>query len=686
MVFEDLHWIDPTSLELLDQMVRRVAHWPALLILTFRPEFQSLWADQAQVSKLSLTRLDRRNATALVEGLTGGGAALLSDVKDDIVERCDGVPLFLEELTKAVLDESASPESARALVAAVPGAASAVPATLQASLMARLDRLGAAATEVAQIGAAIGPEFSFALLAAVASRNVSEVQNALSGLVWSGLVHERGVPPETTLSFKHALVQDAAYATLLREPRRQLHGRVADALLSVPGTTPGAAPEIIAHHLQSADRPDEALGYWRQAGEQAVRRAANREAIAHFRRALSLIEAQPETAERWRAELTILSGLAPALMNVHGWSAPEVGETIERAGRVGRRLNSSAALAPAIAGLWLFNIARGRLDRGEENSDHLFRIARELDDTEILLQAHHSAWPIRWFRGQWAETRHHISVGLALYDEGRHAHHRFVYLGHDPAVCGLAMDATAQWALGYPAQADRLMGESVAMARKLRHPPSLVIALWFFISGRIFYGDLAAVLATYPELLRLSDENGLPQGRAFALMDLGWALTRSGQTAEGIARLEEGLGLYTKMGFRQALSGCLGLMGESLLAAGRYAEALEQVDRAFDIATQMGEEFYVPQLHVVRSNILLHTQGSDSEAAEASLRQALASARQQDAKGWELQAATSLARLWLDRGRRGEARELLAPVYGWFTEGFDTPDLVTAKALLEALN
>jgi predicted ATPase len=686
IVFEDLHWIDPTSLELLDQIVRRIVDWPALLILTFRPEFEPPWTDQRQVSVLSLGRLDRHDAMAVVERLAGQEAWLPGDVANDIVERCGGVPLFLEELTKVVLDEVGGRERVRALVSSVPGAAPTVPATLQASLIARLDRLGPAATEVAQIGAALGPEFSFELLAATASRNERELQITLASLVAAGLVLERGVPPDTTLSFKHALIQDAAYATLLREPRRRLHQRVADALLSPPGVTPRAAPEIIAHHLQSADRPVEALGYWRQAGEQAVRRAANQEAIVHFRRALSLLKAQPETAGRWHTELAILSGLGPALMSVHGWSAPEVGETIERAGRVGQRLNSSAALAPSIAGLWLFNIARGRLDKGQENSDHLFRIARELEDPEILLQAHHSAWPIKWFRGQWVEAAHQISAGLALYDEQRHAHHRFVYLGHDPAVCALAIDATAQWALGYPTRADRLMGESVALARKLRHPPSLAIALWIYIASRILYADTAAVIATYPELLRLSDETGLPQGRAFALIYLGWTLTRTGEIAEGIARLEEGLGLYAKMGFRQALSLCLGLMSESLLAAGRYAEGLEQVDRAFDVAIEIGEQYYVPRLHAVRAELLLHAQGRDSERAEASLRQALATARQQDAKGWELQAATGLARLWLDHGRRDEARELLAPIYGWFTEGFDTPDLLKAKALLDTLH
>jgi predicted ATPase len=333
----------------------------------------------------------------------------------------------------------------------------------------------------------------------------------------------------------------------------------------------------------------------------------------------------------------------------------------------------------------MFNIARGRLDRGEENSDHLFKIARELDDPEILLQAHHSAWPIRWVRGQFAEADNHISAGLALYDEERHAHHRSLYLGHDPAVCALSFGATVQWALGYPAQADRLAGESIALARKLRHPPSLVIALWIYCGSLVLSGDFAAVKVTVSELIRLSDEHGLPQGRANALLLLGWALARSGEVAEGIARLEEGLGIFSRIGFKQSLSASLCLLAESLLAAGRYADGLEQVTRGLDAAAEMGEYFYLVRLHQVRAGLLLHAQGQSSEAAEASLQQALAVAQQQG-KGVELYAATSLARLWLDRGRRDAARELLGPIYGWFTEGFDTPDLVNAKALLNALN
>jgi class 3 adenylate cyclase len=358
IVFEDLHWIDPTSRELLDRIIQRIERWAALLVATFRPEFQPPWAGQPPVEVLSLNRLSQDHSATLVRLLDDEMAALPSDVADEIVERCDGVPLFIEELTKAVLEETGRPDRARALISALPGTALAVPATLHASLMARLDRLGPPAKETAQIGAAIGREFPFALLAAIAARDEDELLGAIARLVEAGLVFQRGAPPQATFLFKHALVQDAAYGTLLRGPRRLLHARIADALLSPTGERPAIAPEIIAHHLQSAGRAVAAIDHWREAGEQAVRRAANREAIGHLRRALLLLDAQPETAERWRAELAILSRLSPALLSVYGRSAPQVGEAVDRAVQVGRQLETSADLAPSIANLWIFEIAR----------------------------------------------------------------------------------------------------------------------------------------------------------------------------------------------------------------------------------------------------------------------------------------------------------------------------------------
>ena len=403
MLFEDLHWLDPTSREFLDRVVARVERLPVLLITTFRPEFTPPWIGLPHVTMLTLNRLGRRDCALLVEQLVGN-TGLPDNLIDEIVERTDGVPLFLEEVTKVVLETvGGSGTAARGRLAAIPDAKLAVPATLQASLMARLDWLGPAAREIAQVGAAIGRVFSNELLSAVLPRRDMDMQAALASLVSAGLVFQRGTPPSAEYQFKHALVQDTAYGTLLRGPRQALHGRIADALIAASAERSVAAPEIIARHLENAGRSSEAIANWREAGEQALRVSANHEATAHLRRALSLLENQPETDDRRRAELAVLSRLGVALMSVHGWSAPDVGEVVERAAEVGRRLESSTDTAPAIANLWLFNVARARFDRCGEISADLFRIARELDDPAVMLQAHHCAWPIKFNLGLLAE-------------------------------------------------------------------------------------------------------------------------------------------------------------------------------------------------------------------------------------------------------------------------------------------
>jgi class 3 adenylate cyclase/predicted ATPase len=685
MIFEDLQWVDPTSRELLDLIIERIERWAMLLTATFRPEFQSPWTGRPQLTLLSLSRLSRHYARAIVQQLKGAAVILPNDVAEEIIERCDGVPLFLEELTKAVLEQSASLDRARAVVSTVPAASPTVPATLQASLMARLDRLGPVAKEVAQIGAAIGRGFSFELLTTVASRHSSELQSAITMLVEAGLLFRQGNPLEESFLFKHALVQEATYGTLLRGPRQLLHSQIADALVSTSNSKAAAAPEIIGQHLQNAGRSGEAMVYWRKAAEQAVRRAANREGIEHFRRALLLLEMQPETAERWRTELAILDRLSAALMNVYGRSAPEVGDAVERAAEVGRRLESSADLAPTMANLWRLNLGRGRIDQADEISADLFRIAREVGDPEIMLQAHHTAWPTRWVRGLLAEASEHAKAGLMLYDEERHAHHRFIYFGHDPAMCALAVDGVVQWARGYPTRAACREEEALTLARKLKDAPSLAHALWLVCESRTARGDDAAVMDMARELLSLSEQNALSQPGAYSLIFLGWSLARSGDVSDGIARLEEGLSILGRMGVRSYLTRSLCLMGESLLVAGRYAEGLDQVARGMDIAMEIGEHWYVSRLHQVRAELLLHAHGLEDGAVEDALRQALTVAQQQGAKGWELRAATSLAQLWLDRGNREAASNLLAPIYGWFTEGFDTLDLCNARMLLDDL-
>jgi class 3 adenylate cyclase/tetratricopeptide (TPR) repeat protein len=684
LIFEDIHWIDPTSRELLDLTIQRIEQLPIMAIATFRPEFQSPWASRSHVTTLTLVRLALEDSAALVRQIERDNVPLPEDVVQEIVARSDGVPLFLEEVTRAVLEAARADASCGKTGLPIQAKLDrAVPATLHASLIARLDRIGSTAKEIAQVGAAIGREFSYQLLAATSQRSPSHLQQALTRLVETGLIFQHGTPPEATFLFKHALVQDAAYSTLLRGARRDLHARIANALLAVSHTE-SVVPEIIALHMQSAERAAEAIVYWRKAGEQSIRRANNREAVTHFRRALSLLEEQSQTSERWRTELAILSQLGPALMSVHGWAAADVGEIVERATEVGRRLESSQEIAPSIANLWLFHYASGRLDAAEKVSDDLLRIARDLNSPEVLLQAHHTAWPVRWGRGALTDAVGHINAGLALYDEEHHAHHRFLYLGHDPAVCGLAIASQLYSALGYPTQAVDSGDRALALARRLNHEPTLVHGLWLVVESQMTRRDVAGVTANTTELLKLTEQYGLPQQRAMGLVYRGWALASSGNEREGLALAEEGVTLLERSGARVFLSRTYGVIAEVHLIAGRYADGLRQVEKALHIASDIGESFYLPRLFQLRAK-LMEASGQVDETTEASLRRSLELAVLQGAKALELRAAVGLSGLWSRQGKGDQARQLLRPICDWFTEGHDSSDFREAKALLDAL-
>jgi predicted ATPase len=478
--------------------------------------------------------------------------------------------------------------------------------------------------------------------------------------------------------------RDAAYGTLLRSRRQHLHGEIASTIEQAFPEIVEMQPEIVARHCAEAGLDEKARNYWRTAGEQAVRRASNREAIGHFRQALAINEKLPADIGRSRAELAILSQLGPALLSVHGWTAPEVGVVFARAEDLARQLESSVDLAPPLAGLWLFHTGRGQLSRANEISNELFNIARTLDDPDILLQAHHSAWPIQCFRGEISDAKAHAEAGLSLYDETRHARHRFLYLGHDPAVCALSIKAVSQWLLGHPTQALRLESEAIDLARRLQHAPSLAHGLWNVCRGQVARNDTAAIMDTATELLALSEEHGIPHERASALAYLGWATGQTNDVAQGVQRLEEGLVAFNRLGLRANLCLAICLLAETYFTSGRYESGMEQANRALAVSSEIGDRWYLPQIYIIHAR-LLQQASSNAEAAEASLRKALEVAELQCAKGWELRAATSLARLWCDQGKRDEARNLLAPVYGWFTEGFDTRDLKEAKTLLDAL-
>ena len=455
MVFEDVHWIDPTSRELLDLLVVRVRGLRVLLIVTFRPEFQPPWTGQSHVSLLMLNRLDPSNGSIPVDRLADNLGPLPADLVDEIVERTDGVPLFVEEVTKAVLEAAggADGRQSRGAVSAIPRARLSVPATLQASLMARLDRLGPAAKEAAQIGATIGREFSYELLIAAAPESEAAMLDGLNLLVAADLVFQRGVPPAADYHFKHALVQDTAYGTLLRGPRRGLHERIATALCNQSPEMVERAPEILAHHFAEAGQARTASAYWLEAGRRAAAHSANVEAIAHLTCGIEALGSVADTASRTRQELAFQLALGPALMMTRGFNAPEPERAYQTARRLSEQLGDDRARFTSVWGLWLVNGSSGRPAFRRKLADELFRVAERLGDRGLLLEAHHAGWATDLSAARYISGRQHVLESLALYDRDEHRSHALTYGGHDPAVCGKGQGAVMLWLLGYPDQA-----------------------------------------------------------------------------------------------------------------------------------------------------------------------------------------------------------------------------------------
>jgi class 3 adenylate cyclase/predicted ATPase/DNA polymerase III delta prime subunit len=682
MIFEDIHWIDPTSREQLDRLVDRVQGLPVLLLVTLRPEFFPPWTGQAQVTTLTLNRLDRSESAALVQRIAGNEGALSAEAVDEIVARTDGVPLFMEELTKAVVEANGG---AKLVISGAPAAARAVPATLHASLMARLDRLGPAAKKVAQVGAAIGREFSYELLAAVAGQqNHADVRNQLNRLVEAGLLFQRGSPPEASYVFKHALVQDAAYSTLLRKLRQQLHRDIAQRLERHDPGVVRSQPELLAYHYSEAGLHESAIAYWTAAGERAVRRAANTEAVRHFRRALALLGDQAETPERAAMELKILAELGPAILSTQGWTAPEVEIVYDRALKLARAIEGSADLVTPLVGLWIFHHARGEFGKARESIQELFRVAQTLNDPNLLLQAHHAAWPTPMFCGDFVTAYKHVEQGLALYDERRHRHHAFQYMGHDPAVCAHALGAIIAWVQGYPDRAARHADSAVQFARQLEHAPTLAHALWFVCTYYILRYDVEAALAASSETLALCEEHQLAQPKAAGMLYRGWALVQNGEIGKGLTLAQDGLATWERGGVGAFLQQGRFVLAEICSVAGRRDEAIDLLEAALAHGYQTGERWCEARVHHLRAQMFLASE--QWAQAEECLQTALDIARGQKARSFELRSAASLARLWRDQKRHHEAYGLLAPIYAEFTEGLDTPELRQAKVLLDELH
>jgi predicted ATPase len=680
MVVEDGHWLDPTTTELLERMIERVQTLPVLLLITFRPEFAPPWTSYPHMTSLTLNRLGRRHSTDMIAAVAGG-KSLPEEVLAQISAKTEGVPLFVEELTKTVLESGLLEDKGDRYELIGPLPPLAIPATLQDSLMARLDRM-APVKEAAQIGAVIGREFSYRLLAKLSPLAETALQEALSHLVGLELVFRRGTIPDATYSFKHVFVQDAAYATLLKSKRQQLHAAAAEALREHFPEVADSQPELLAHHCTEAGLTQQAVGYWQRAGNHAAERSAYAEAAAHLSKGLDLLRAPPESAERGEQELDLLTSLGSILISTKGHGSPEVAAIYTRARDLCRSLGDTPHLAPVLQGQRMHHLLRAELQPARAAAEELLALGEQIQDTGCLLEGHRAVGVMRFYAAEFAAARTHLEAGIDLYDSREHRSHVLRYEG-DPGQTCLSYSARTLWVLGYPEQAVARSEQGIAVAQATSHAATVAEALTWRTEIAMFRGEVEDIGERASAALTMATEHALPLWTSMTMIMQGWALSEQGQAAVGVARIREGLAALTATGDQLFRPYYLAMMAEALGRAGKRDEGLLALEEAIGSYCKSGVRYWDAELQRVEGELRLAGSGLDPVAAESCLLRAIEIARAQCAKSLELRAATSLARLWRDRGKRAEARDLLAPVYGWFTEGFDTADLKNAKALLD---
>jgi predicted ATPase len=682
VAWEDLHWADPTTLEMLGLVIEQAPTVPMLHVLTYRPEFSPPWPPRSHVTPLVLIRLERPQVEALITQ-RAGGKTLPAEVVQYIVDKTDGVPLYVEELTKMLLASLLLREEADRYVLTGPLHAVAIPDTLQDALMARLDQLERA-KEVAQLGAVLGREFAYELLQAIAPQDEEILQTGLAQLVKAELLYQRGRPPRARYLFKHALIQDAAYASLLKRTRQQVHQQIAQVFEARFPTLVETQPELVAQHYVAAGCTEQAVHYWQRAGEQASERSANLEAISHLTTGIELLKTLPETPEHTQQALALHIALGAALLMTKGQAAPEVEHTYIQARVLCQRLGETPELAPVLLGLWRFYIARPQLHTARDIGDTLLRQAQRTHDPALAVIADYALGNTWFYLGALSAARQHLEEGIALYtpDQRRALVSR---IGHDPGVACRVNAAQTLWLLGYPEQALGRHHDALALAHELSHPYSLAYARWSAAIVSQFCRDVSAVYELAVAAVMLSTEQGFALWAAMGTSLRGWALAMQGQGAEGLAQVRQGITAWQDTGAALYVPYFCTVLADVCDHLGHTADGLQALAEAHTLIEQHEERWWEAEVCRLRGVLLLRQRVPKPEEAAAWLQHALDVARSQQAKSLELRAAMNLARLWLQQGKQAEAQALLAPLYGWFTEGFDTADLQEAKALLEVL-
>jgi TOMM system kinase/cyclase fusion protein len=683
-IIEDLHWADPTSLEWLNLIIDQGPTTHCLTLLTFRPDFAPPWPMRSHIAYMTLSRLPRHEIENMAVHVAKA-KTLPKEVLAHIVSKTDGVPLFVEELIKTLLETGVVTRKNGTFVVASALAKLAIPATLRDSLMARLDRLGTA-KEVAQLGATLGREFPHEWLQAVSPLEEPALQTELERLVEAELLFRRGVPPQATYIFKHALIQEAAYESLLKSTRLQYHQKIAQSLATRFPETADSKPEWLAHHYTAAGRLDQAIPLWQKAGQQATQRSANAEAATHFMRALELVKSLPDSPEKIQQELVLQITLGPVLMAVKGYAAPEVEAAYRRAREICQQIGETPQIVMVLFGLWAFYVVRGNLKTARELGEQIVRLVESSEDSGVRLEAHIALGVTLYFLGEFVAARGHLEQAIAIYDPAQHRAHAMMF-GQEPGMASRIYLAKTLWILGYPDFAGRYQQEALAIAQETSHPHTTAFCLTYAMLIKNFRGEEIEAQQLAEQTLTLSNEQGFPIWSAAATVVRGWADSHQTQNESSLEQIRQGIAAWKATGTNLYAPYWWALLANAQLARGKIEEAKAAIDTALSLDEQGEEHLASAEIYRLKGETLLRDlqDTANDKLAEQHLQKALAVARQQSAKSWELRLAISLARLWRKQGQLNEARQLLQDTYAWFTEGFATKDLREAKALMEEM-
>jgi predicted ATPase len=679
ILFEDVHWSDPTSLEFIGQLVTKAQTLPWLLMVTFRLEFTPPWDGPSHITSLRLNRLSRSRAIEVIEGVPEG-KSISPQVREQIIEKSDGVPLFLEELTRAVIETMGKNDRADGEKLHQSAAAVSVPGSLQDSLMARLDR-SASMREVAQIAAVIGREFSLELLIAVSELGIEALHSALNLLIDAALVFPKG--PRHYI-FKHALVQDAAYQSLLKAKRKSLHASIANALEQEFAETAENDPELIAHHFSEAGLDEQARQYWMKAGRRSIRQNAHDEAASQFERCLSLIESIADDNTREHQEIEIRVALGVSLVGKEGGASATVRENYDRALELCLRLGEVEHQYPVLWGLWFHHLMSSDLSAANQLAERLLEFSESLEDEALVLESHHCQWAVKYLSGDLKSALEHCDAGIEIYRPQKHHALTHTYGGHDPGACGLSVSGLSLWLLGYPEQSHNKLMQADSLANELNHTRTLANTLRMSLLVCALGRDLAQIDKKARELDEFAQADEMLDNLKLATGLLGWVAFCQGDEEEGIAMIRGSLNQWIEQ--RTPWTAVpISLAAEALGKANEVAEALRLVEDTISVLASDDVQWPLAELYRIKAGLLLKQDVENRPGAEAAFHKSMEIARLQNAKSLELRASLDFARYCLVVGREEQAYKTLKPVFDWFSEGFDSAELKQAKSLLAEL-